>query len=271
MDWNSIVSSIVSWCTSSGIKLLIAIVVMIIAFKLINRLGKMLERRNDKKHVLDKTVAKALISAGLILAKALVVICLISYVGINTSGITALIASLGVAGGLAVNGALGNIAGGILLLVTKPFKVDDFVEIDGTMGTVEAINVTATKIRTNDNIVVIIPNGTASSATVKNYSEKELRRVDHIFHVSYATDIEKAKKVVEMVLDYNEKVLKDPAWQVRIIGHSENGMEMVCRAWVNSADYWDVYFDLLEQVKLAFDENHIEIPYGQLDVHVKQE
>jgi small conductance mechanosensitive channel len=271
MDWKSLLQSIVNWCTSAGLRLIIAIIVMVIAFKLINKLAKVIEKRNDSKKYMDKTIFRTLVSAGAFILKVLVALCLINYVGINTSGVTALIASLGVAAGLALNGALGNVAGGILLLVTRPFKVDDFVDINGTAGTVEEINLTATKVRTNDNVVVYVPNGTASTSTIKNYSEKQLRRVDHTFTIGYDNDLDKAKAVIEMVLNYNEKVLKDPAWQVRVIAHTERGLELVCRAWVEAADYWDVYFDLLEQVKMAFDENAIEIPYSQVNVHIKQD
>lgn len=271
MSWNTIWTTVTGWVMNTGLKLVIALIILVIAFKLINKLAKKLESSNLKKNTLDPTIYKALVNVGAYALKILVVICLIGYLGIETSGFAAVIASLGVAAGLAVNGALSNIAGGVLLLVTRPIKVGDFVDIGGTVGTVEAINLTATKIRTNDNIVVYVPNSTASSATISNYSEKELRRVDHTFSVSYKTDIEKAKKVIEMVLEYNEKVLKDPAWNVRLMAHGENGLQITCRAWVESVNYWDVYFDLLEQVKIAFDENNIEIPYGQLDVHIKSE
>jgi len=268
MDWKAIWQSVVNWVTSSGLKLLIALVVMFITFKLINKLISVIEKKNETKNVLDRTISRSLFHALKIALKVLVIVCLVSYVGIDTSGITALIASLGVTIGLAVNGSLSNIAGGVLLLITRPIRVGDFVDIAGSVGTVEDIYLINTKLRTVDNIVIYIPNAAASTATIKNYSMKDIRRVDHTFSISYRDSFEKAKSVIELVLENHEKVLKDPAWQIRLMAHGDHSLNIVCRAWVASADYWDVYFDLLEQVKIAFDENNITIPYNQMDVHI---
>lgn len=270
MDWDSIVQTVIGWVLSTGIKVVISLIVLLISFKIINSIAKKIEKKNEKTGKLDKTITRTLCYIGKIGAKILVVVCLVSYLGIDTSAITALIASLGVCAGLAVNGALSNFAGGILLLITRPFKVDDFIEVAGTTGTVEDIRIVSTKIVTLDNRVVYIPNSIASSATVINYSEKDLRRVDLSFSVSYENDFEQAKQIIEEVAGQNELVLKDPASTVRMIGHGDNGVDICCRVWVKSSDYWSVYFDMLENVKTAFDEQGIEIPYNQVDIHVRR-
>jgi len=271
MDWNTVFTSITEWALNTGIKIVIAILILIVSFIIINFLAKRIRRKVEKSGKLDTTIGRVLVNAGKILAKCLVVICLVGYLGINTSALSALVASAGVCIGLAVNGALGNIAGGILLLVTRPFKVDDFVEIAGHLGTVEDIRLCNTKLRTLDNKVVYIPNGAASTSSVTNYSEKDLRRVDIEFSISYDSDVEKAKSIIAQVASANEKVLADPEPFVRVLSYDSSAVKLVSRSWVNSADYWDVFFYLTETVRKSFDENGIKIPFNQVDVHIKND
>ena len=266
MNWESILNAVVN----AGIKILVALVILWVAFRIINAVAKKLEKRIESKGKLDKTLVKTLVGAGKFVAKCLVVVALIGYLGIDTSGIAALIASFGVAVGLAVNGALGNIAGGVLLLITRPFKVDDYIDVAGQAGTVEAITLVSTKLVTVDNKVVYVPNGTAATSCITNYSEKDLRRVDHSFAIAYGNDFNKAKEILLGVMAKNEKVLQTPAPFARLCTQSGGNVEFTCRAWVNSADYWDVYFDLLESSKTALEEAGITMPHQQLDVHIKQ-
>ncbi len=268
MDFSQLLNTLLAWAMSTGMKLLISAVILLVSFKVINWIGKKVTEGAEKKNA-DKTVTKTLIYAGKLAAKCLVVVCIIGYLGIDTSGITALIASLGVCVGLAVNGALSNLAGGVLILLTRPFKVDDYIEAQGVSGTVTDIHITYTDIVTPDNKVVHIPNGALSSGTIINYSEKDTRRVDFEFSVSYGADFEKAKKVVAAILEAHELVLSDPEPFVRIGGHGKSGLQLKARAWTKNADYWTVYFDVMESVKLAFDKTGIEIPFEQLDVHMK--
>lgn len=268
MNWENLWPNIVEWATTTGIKLIIAVVVLIVGFKLINFLFRKLEKKNGK---IDKTLAKTLLYVAKIACKCLLVVTLIGYVGIDTSGIAAVIASLGVCVGLAVNGALGNIAGGVLILITRPFKVDDFIEMEGYSGVVEDIRLCNTRICTLDNKIVYIPNGLASGACVVNYSEKEFRRVDLEFEISEEESFEDAKKILVDIVNAHEKVIHDdPALEnvVRVCGATDNGVVICCRAWVRNADYWGVFFDLREQAKAKFDEAEIEFPYEQMDVRV---
>ncbi len=263
----NILNTIVNWALNTGIKLLIALVVMFISFKLINWIGKKI-MNNAKKKDIDKTITKTLVHVGKIFGKCIITVCLIGYVGIDTSAITALIASFGVCIGLAVNGALSNIAGGVLILVTRPFKVDDFIEAQGISGIVTDINITNTKIVTGDNKVIYVPNAALANGNIVNYSEKDTRRVDFVFSIAYSADTEKAKAIITDILTSHELVLKDKAPFVRMSSHGDSAIQITARAWTNSGDYWTVNFDVLEAVKAEFDKNGIEIPFNQLDVHI---
>jgi small conductance mechanosensitive channel len=264
-----ITDTILNWCLNTGIKVLIALVVLFISFRVVTVISRKIAKKGDKDKY-DKTVMKTLAYLFNIGLKVVIAICLVGYVGIDTSGLTALVASFGVCIGLAVNGALSNVAGGVLIIVTRPFKIDDFIEAQGVCGTVEDIHMVCTKLRTPDNKVVYLPNGALSSGNIINYSEKDTRRVDFTFSIAYDADFEKAKAIVLDLLVNHELTLDDPAPFVRVSEHGASSINITARAWVKSADYWTVNFDTIEAVKKAFDENGIEIPFDQLDVHVKQ-
>lgn len=272
MDWQQVWQTVQDWLTNTGIKLLIAIAIMIVSFALINWLSKKIAKRADKKveenKKIDKTIYKTVSYVVKVGLKVLVVLGLISYVGIDTSAITALIASLGVGVGLAINGTLSNFAGGVLILITRPFKDDDYIQACGYEGTVEDIRICHTRLRTTDNKVVYLPNGKLSTSEVVNFSEKDLRRVDLKFSISYSDDFEKAKTIIRKVCDANELVLKEPEPSVRVSAQSSSSIDISAKVWCKNADYWTVNFDMIENVKKAFDENGITIPFNQLDVHV---
>lgn len=270
MDWNAILDTIVNWCLSTGIKLVIAVILLLISFKIINWIGKKIEK-SPEKGKMDKTIAKVLAYIFKLGMKIVVAICLVGYVGIDTSGLAALVTSFGVCIGLAVNGAVSNLAGGVVIILTRPFRVDDFIEAQGHSGVVEDIHITCTRVRTGDNKVVYIPNGPLSSGTIVNYSEKATRRVDFTFSIGYGDDFEKAKKIITDICSAHELVLKDQPIFVRVAAHGASSIDLVTRVWVNSGDYWTVNFDILEAVKTAFDKEGIEIPFNQLDVHVKKD
>ena len=271
--WASLLDTLLSWCLGTGIKIIISLLILIISFRVINVISRKIERRakNDNKH--DKTITKVLTYIGKVGAKAIIVICIVGYLGIDTSGLTALVTSLGVCAGLAVNGALSNLAGGVLILFTRPFKIDDYIEVEGCeiAGTVEDIQIVCTKLRTPDNKTIYVPNGTLSNSNIINYSEKDTRRVGFTFTISYDNDFEKAKAIIMDVCTSHDLVLPDPAPFVRLAEHGQNSLNITARVWVKSNDYWTVHFDILEAVKKSFDENGITIPYNQLDVHIKNE
>ena len=267
-----IMPGILSWCLNSGIKIIISLIIMAISFRVVNVAARRIQKKSLENDKIDKTMAKTLTYLGKTGAKIIIVICLIGYLGIDTSGLTALVASFGVAAGLAVNGALSNFAGGVIILFTRPFKVDDYIEVeDSVAGTVEDIQIVCTKLRTPDNKVIYVPNGTLSNSNIINYSEKPTRRLDFTFSISYENDFEIAKALIRVVCDSHTKVLKSPEPMVRMSGHGQNSVDITTRVWVNSEDYWTVKYDILEAVKAAFDESDISIPYNQLDVHIKKD
>lgn len=275
MTFEEVWSAVKAWLLSSAIwdrllKVVIALILLAISFKIINSIARKMERKVNDKRV-DKTIMKTLAHVFKLVAKTIVIVTLIGFLGIDTSGITALVASFGVCIGLAVNGAVSNIAGGVLILFTRPFKVDDYIEAQGYAGTVTDIRLTATKIVTVDNKVVYLPNGALANGNIVNYSEKDLRRVDMNFSIDYADDFVKARDILLNICASHERILKDPAPLVRMNEHSASAIVICVKAWVNNGDYWDVYFDLNERVKSAFDENGIHIPFNQLDVHVKKD
>ncbi|MBR5931117.1 MAG: mechanosensitive ion channel family protein [Lachnospiraceae bacterium] len=263
--------TIVNWATKTGVKIIIALIILFIAFKIINAVAKRFQKKFQENPKYDKTLTKTFINIGKVVLKILVVICLIGYLGIETSGVSALIASVGVAAGLAINGTLANLAGGIMILITRPFKIDDFISAQGESGVVEDIKICYTKVKTVDNKTVYLPNGALSAGTIINYSEKEIRRVDLDFSVA-GNDPAKVQEVLLDVCKNEKLVLKDPEPFARVTDYGAgNGMKITLRAWCNNADYWDTYFNLLDGAKAAFDENQIVVPFDQLDVHIKND
>lgn len=271
VDWSNVIDTALSWCFNTGIKIIIALLVLFISFRVINAISRRIEKRVKENDKLDKTLVKTLTYVGKVAAKVLVAICIVGYLGIDTSGLTALVTSLGVCAGLAVNGALSNLAGGVLIIFTRPFKMDDYIEVEGSSiaGTVEEIRIVSTKLRTPDNKVIYVPNGTLSNSNIINYSEKDTRRVDFSFSVAYEADFDKARELILGVLTSHELTLDDPAPMVRMSNHGDSSIDITARAWVKSGDYWTVKWDVLEATKKVLDENGIEIPYNKLDVNVK--
>ena len=269
---NTALHNFINSALDVAVKVVIALVIMTIGFKLVNWLGRKIQKKCQGEKY-DKTVVKTLVYAGKIVAKILIALCLVGYLGIDTSGFAALITSLGVCVGLAVNGALSNLAGGVLLIFTRPFSVDDMIEVGqgGIVGVVEDIRIVSTKLRTGDNKVVYIPNGTLANSSIINYSEKDTRRVDFTFSIAYESDFEKAKALVADICAAHKLVLKDPAPLVRVSEHADSAITLTARAWVKTDDYWTVYWDVLEACKKVFDESGIEIPYNKLDVNIKNQ
>ena len=255
-----ILASLANWGMTTGIKLVIAIVILLVSFKVINAIGRKLEKKLTDAQKLDATLARTLVYIGRTALKIVIVIALIGYLGFETSGISALVASLG---------ALANFAGGVLILVTRPFRIGDYIIAQGEEGVVEEIRIVNTKIVTVDNKVVYLPNGALSSGAITNVSGKDLRRVDLDFSVA-GNDPELVKRLVLETAARTEKVLETPAPFARVTDYGAgNGTKVTLRAWCNTADYWDARFSLLENVKLVFDANEIVIPFNQLDVHIK--
>lgn len=252
---------------SVGSKILLAIVVFLVGRWIVRRLNKLLAKILEKRHVEASlsTFVKSLVNITLTL---LLIIVVIGVLGIETSSFIALFASAGVAIGMALSGTLQNFAGGVMILLFKPFKVGDTIEAQGQTGTVREIQIFNTILATPDNKIIIIPNGGLSTGLMKNYSKEATRRVDWEFGIAYGDDYTKAKAVLARLLDADGRVLKDPAYFIALTSLGESSVNIVVRAWVNAGDYWGVYFDMNEKVYKTFAEENLNIPFPQLDVHL---
>ena len=224
---------------------------------------------NDDKSKIKGAAGNFLVSVIKSALVALYAIIVLSMLGVDTTSLVAIFSVLTLAISLAVQNIIANFASGIMLVTSKPFEEGDYVEIDGSAGTVESISMSHTKLRTGDNKIIILPNGNVTDSTIVNYSARETRRLDLIFGVAYGSDIEKVKRVLLSLAESHEKILKDPAPLVRLKEHGDSSLNFMVRAWVNKSDYWTVTFDLNEQVIAAFEENNIEIPFNQLDVNIR--
>ena len=251
-----------------GIQVIIALVILLIGFKIIKIIEKNLKKEN-KLSKIDPSVKTFLISILSIFLKAILLLIAASLVGIPTTSFITILGSAAVAIGLALQGGLSNLAGGVMILIFKPFKVGDYIETNGVTGTVKSITMFYTNLTTLDNKEVHLPNGSLTNNTIINYSANPERRVDLEFNVSYSSDIEKVKKVITEVVDRSKYVLKDKNNIIRLKKHADSSLTFDVKVWINNSDYWDAYYELEEQIKMAFDKNHIEIPFPQLDIHQK--
>ena len=270
VTWGEIWNTVAGWLTSTGIKIVIAILVLVLSFIIINAVTKGIYKRLQKRKA-DLTLSRVGTNSLRILLKVLVLVCLIGYLGIETASISAVIASIGVGISLAVQGTLSNFAGGVIIIIMRPFKIGDYITSNGQEGTVEDIKLFYTHIVTNDNKAVVIPNGALANNVIVNASAKDTRRVDLVAQAAYGSDVNKVKEVIRQVCAANELVFKDPAPFVELSNMNESSLDFTVRVWCNRPDYWTVNFAIIENIKKAFDENGIEIPFKQLDVHIKND
>lgn len=247
---------------------LIAAVIVYIICSIINRIIMKLLSKGLERSKIDTTVHGFLKSLVKVVLLCITIIIVLTILRVPMTSIIAVVGSAGIAIGLALQSSLSNIAGGVIVLVEKNFRVGDYISINGTEGTVKEISVFATNIVSYDNKSIFVPNGIVSNATIINYTSEKNRRVEHIISISYNNDAKKAISVISDVLKNNSKVLTVPEPFVRICAFSASSIDISVKAWVDSADYWTVHFDLLEEIKDAFDKNDIVIPYNQLDVHM---
>ena len=248
-------------------KLLLAIVTLVVGLWLVNRFVRLLDHRLGKK---DPTLNKFL--CGLISAvlKVMLLISVASMIGIETTSFIAVVGAAGLAIGLALQGSLANFAGGVLILIFKPFKVGDTIEAEGHLGSVAEIQILYTVLNTFDNKRIVIPNGSLSNATLINVSVYDKRRCDMTFGIGYDDDIDKAKKVLQRLFEEDERSLIEPAPRICVGGLGDNSVDLMFRPWVATDDLWPYYWDMQEKVKKAFDKEGISIPFPQRDVHLYQ-
>lgn len=247
-------------------KLVLAILTLIIGMWIVGIIVGILKRTMNKRGV-DTSLQPFLCSLAGSILKILVLISVAGMVGIQMTSFIAILGAAGLAVGMALSGTLQNFAGGVMILIFKPFKVGDFVEAQGFAGVIKEIQIFNTIMKTGDNKTIIIPNAPLSGGPMINYSTEAQRRVDMSFGIGYNDDIDKAKKVLQGLLDGDSRILKDPASLIVVGELADSSVNFTVRAWVNAADYWGVFFAMHENVKKTFDKEGISIPYPQMDVH----
>ncbi|TVS15839.1 MAG: mechanosensitive ion channel family protein [Gammaproteobacteria bacterium] len=252
-----------------GPNLLLAIITLIIGLWLVNKIVALMARGMDARKV-EATLAGFLRSLANIGLKLLLLLSVAGMVGIETTSFIAVLAAAGFAVGLALQGSLGNFAGGVLILLFRPFKVGEVIEAQGVLGSVSEIQIFNTILKTFDNRTIIIPNGALSNDKIVNMSREDNRRVEWTFGVSYDDDIRKVKDVLLEQLGNDERILPDPAVTVVVSEFADSSVDFMVRAWVKAGDLWPVFWDMNESVKQAFDANGISIPFPQRDVHIHQ-
>lgn len=264
------INTIKTYALEFGIKLAGAVVALIIGLWiikiLINGLGKLMKKRN-----VDDSLQPFLRSLLGAILKAMLVISVLSMMGIEMTSFVAILGAAGLAVGMALSGTLQNFAGGVMILIFKPFKVGDVVEAQGYIGSVYEIQIFNTILKTPDNKHIIIPNGGLATGSLVNFSKEETRRVDWTFGIGYGDDTEKAKAVLLNLINNDERILKDPEPFIAVSELADSSVNFTVRAWVNAADYWGVFFAMNENVYKTFDKEGLNIPYPQMDVHVSKE
>jgi small conductance mechanosensitive channel len=250
-----------------GTKLLTSIAILVIGLWIIKRLVGVSKKVMEKSKI-DVSLQKFLSNLLNWILKAILIITVLGQLGVATTSFVAIVGAAGLAVGLALQGALSNFAGGALIMIFKPFKVGDLIEAQGELGSVKEIQIFVTKLITPGNKLSIIPNGILSNGTIKNYTEEGKLRVDLTIGISYDSDIKAAKEILEATLAANPKVLKDPAPAVTVSELADSSVNLAVRPWATPAEYWDVYFESLEECKIALDKANITIPFPQRDVNM---
>lgn len=265
-----IISTIYELGVNYGLKILLALVTLVIGLWIIKAIMKALGRNMEKKEV-DPTLRQFLGSFLSMILKMLLIISVISMLGVEMTSFVAILAAAGFAVGMALSGTLQNFAGGVMLVIFKPFKVGDFIDAQGFTGTVKEIQIFNTILKTPDNKTVIIPNGGLSTGAMTNFSTEPDRRVDFTFGIGYSDDIDKAKSIIARLIETDSRIYKDPAPFIAVSELADSSVNFAVRVWASAADYWGIYFDMLENVKKTFDKEKVSIPFPQTDVHIYKE
>ena len=250
-----------------GLKLIGAIVVLIVGLWVIKAIMKGVKKRFEKRDM-DESLKPFLLSMIGILLKVMLVISVLTMVGIQMTSFIAILGAAGLAVGLALSGTLQNFAGGVMILVFKPFKVGDFVEAQGFIGTIHEIQIFVTIMLTLDNKTVIIPNGPLSTNALTNYSAQPIRRVDWSFGIAYGDDYQAAKAWIAELIKSDDRILSDPESFIALGELADSSVNITVRAWVNAEDYWGVFFNMNEKFYEGADAKGLSIPFPQMDVHL---
>jgi small conductance mechanosensitive channel len=265
-----VVVKLQEWIALYGLKVIAALAILILG-RIAASGVRALVRRLLQKSRMEETLVSFLARVSYIAMMAFVILAALSQLGIQTTSFIAVLGAAGLAVGLALQGSLANFAAGVLMIVFKPFKTGDYIEAGGTAGVVEEIGIFTTELKSPDNKKIIIPNAKVTGDSITNYTAKDQRRVDIVAGVSYGDDLDKVRKVLEGILSEDERVLQEPAPTIGVLELAESSVNFTVRAWVKTADYWNVFFAVQENIKKRFDAEGITIPFPQQDIHIHKE
>ena len=267
MDVHVIVEKLYEMGTVYGLRIIAALAILFFG-RIASQIIRGILRRVLEKSKVDGTLTGFICNLSYAALLAFVVIAALNKLGVQTASFIAVIGAAGLAIGLALQGSLANFAAGFLMILFRPFKAGDYIEGGGAAGTVEEIQIFTTQMRSPDNKTIIIPNAKMMSDNIVNYSAKGTRRVDMVFGIGYGDDIDKARSIVREIVDQDERVMKSPETVIYVSELADSSVNLQLRAWTSAAEYWNVYFETMEAVKKRFDENGVNIPFPQRDVHL---
>ncbi len=266
-SWDNVFSTVAHWIQTTGLRILIGIIVLFIGFKIINAISRSIKRKMELKKC-DKTVTSLTFSFFRIGFKVLLVLLFISFIGIDTAAVGSILSAIGIGLSLAVQGSLSNFAGGIVIIIMKPFGIGDYITAQGVSGTVEKIQLFYTYIVAPDNRVHMVPNGELANSVITNNSMKKTRRVDLTFTISYDSSVDKAIAIIKETELKNNLIFHTPEPFVGISEFADSSINLITKVWVKNEDYWTTIYELNDSISKAFVANNIVIPYPQLDVHL---
>lgn len=267
MDISKYTDTALIYASEYGLKVLFSIAIFILGKIIVKKVTAILKLLMHKAKV-DNTLVEFLSNVIYFVLLVVVVLASLSTLGINTASFLAVFGAASLAVGLALKDSLSNIGAAVLIIVFRPFEVGNYIEASGVSGTVEEINLFSTTLVTPNNQTITVPNSTIINSNIVNYSSKPTRRINHTFSIDYNDDLKLAKEIMMQVIHEDERVLSEPAPFVAVSELGDNSVNFTFRVWVKNEQYWDVYFDMLEKVKLAFDKNNISIPFPQMSVHL---
>jgi len=270
VSWNDIVNFLTHQALDFGLKLLICIVIYIVGKKLIRLLNNVLEKLMNNRN-LDVSVISFLTSLVNILLTVVLLITIVNILGINNSSFLALFASVGVALGMALSGTMQNFAGGVMILLFRPYKIGDYIQAQNQEGTVKSIQIFSTVLITGDNRTIYVPNGGLSNNVIVNFNNQDMRRIEWTINIAYGTDYDKAKSTLLDILSSDNRIESNPKPFVALKALSPNSVDVLIRAWAKRSDYWDVYFNINEKIYKIFTDKGIDMPFPQMTVHLSDD
>lgn len=270
-EFSSLKEELMPLFVEYGLEVIAAVVILIIGLSAARWLGKRVERYMNKKERFDDTVTPLLVKAVKIIVIAVTILAVLNKFGVETASLIAVLGTIGLAIGLALQGTLSNIASGIMLLIIRPFSVGDVVEIGSTTGIVDEIGIFVTEMHTFDNIGIVMPNSRVWGTEIKNYSQNDVRRVDLEFGIAYDDDMDKAMKIVQEVLGADDRVLEEPEPLIAVSNLGDSSVSIRVRPWTETPNVWPLRYALTKRIKERFDEENVSFPFPQRDVHLFQD